>query len=224
MDAGADCGQRTGIIHPIANPEPQQRGMRRHRLEPERVVERRLARVGGEGIHHGETRHLIRQDLGLLDSAPVLVLAAQDAFEARAAQAELPPEDREHHDRREIPIADDGIDLAVEIAKDGPPLVQKRLHVEARGVADLPLLIQAVKDIALGMPDILQQAQIEWIQPRDKDIPLTLGQRFPFRTIWISGAQALLRPLPDGFSTNSSVRSLLPTAAWAAPARPSIGA
>lgn len=122
-----DSGEKTVA----GDTEPKDRGMRLDRLQPEGVVQRdRVCRVRIERVDQGEARHFAGDHLSLQASRPVLVLAPQHAFQAGAAQAEFPPQNRHHQDGRKILVPDDGIDRPSESAQDAPRLVQQRLKIK----------------------------------------------------------------------------------------------
>src|SRR5699024_11731934 len=70
--------------------------------------------VGGEGVEGDEARNHLGHRRSLLETAPVLALAPEDAREGGRRQPTLRREDGTEDGGREVPVADDPVDTPVE--------------------------------------------------------------------------------------------------------------
>lgn len=99
------------------------------RLDPERVIQGHLGEgVVGKGVDGTEFGHYFRNDLLLLQAAPILVLALEHAFDRRSRNASFLAQDGHHHAGGKIPLSHDGIHRAVESVELAARLVEQRIE------------------------------------------------------------------------------------------------
>ena len=153
-----------------------------HRLQPDRIpqVRRRRGRVQ---VDQGETWEIL-DHLALLEPAPVLVLAPQHRLETGRPQPSPAVQDRHHGTDGEVPVADDGVDAAVERVELLLGLGEEVVQRDLLSVLQFLHAQQGMESVSAGIGQLSEYLMVQLVQPEHEDV----RSRHPRAIPWVPSA------------------------------------